>query len=119
MPDKKIRDNVAATTATVAATGKRTIPAFLQRLDGDDIADFAGRIEQIDAVQLFLRASGDGDLVLGDAFPWLGSYLPSLKMAFIGFFLVILQLGCAGRRRHNAVLRTAHPCKPSRRTIQQ
>jgi hypothetical protein len=23
MPDKKIRDNVAATTATVAATGKR------------------------------------------------------------------------------------------------
>ena len=46
--------------------GEGTIPALLQRLDGDDGLDRALRIEQVDAVQLALIAGRHGDLLLGD-----------------------------------------------------
>ena len=48
--------------------GEGTVPSFLERLDGDDVLDRAGAIEEIDAVQLALVAGGDGDPVRRDAF---------------------------------------------------
>ena len=46
--------------------GEGAIPPLLQRLDGDDVLDGAGRVEQVDAVELALRAGGDGDLLFRD-----------------------------------------------------
>ena len=41
--------------------GKRAVPAFFERLDGDDEFDRGFRVQQVDPVQLALRAGGDGD----------------------------------------------------------
>lgn len=46
--------------------GERAVPAFLQRVDGDDVLDLAGGVEQIDAVQLPLIAGRDRDATLGN-----------------------------------------------------
>src|SRR3546814_8209161 len=39
------------------------VPAFLQRLHGDDVLDGARRVEEVDAVEPALVAGGDGDLL--------------------------------------------------------
>ena len=47
--------------------GEGAIPPLLQRLHGDDVLDGTGRVEQVDAVELALRAGGDGDPALRHA----------------------------------------------------
>ena len=48
--------------------GERTVPAFLQGFDGDDVTHGAGTVEQVQPVQAALVAGGDDDFGIGRVF---------------------------------------------------
>ena len=68
-PEKLLHVEGAANAGDGAEdVGEGAVPSLLQGLDGDDVFDRAGAVEEVDAVQLPLVAGRDRDLLPRDPF---------------------------------------------------